>query len=278
MQSQGRAILDRQVATAARPSLGMGRTMQSEEKAILDGRVAIVTGASRGIGRAIALGLARAGAWVAVNYCSGEAEAREVTKEIVAAGGTAMPVQADVSSGKNARILVEKVVEQWDRVDILVNNAGITRDRRLNRMSDDEWLEVINTNLNSAFFCISAVIPTMIQRNYGRIINIASVIGESGNIGQANYAASKGGIISFTKSAALELAKHNITVNAVAPGFTRTDMLARVPEAIQAQILSKIPLGRFAEPKEIAEAVFFLAAHGDYITGHVLDINGGLHM
>ncbi len=262
----------------------------------LEGRTALVTGASRGIGRAIATQLAREGAKVALNYRSGEAEARAVEEEIRAlrqevareSGGSSdtteaneaptMLVQANVSDKDQSREMIRRVVEQWGRLDILVNNAGITRDRTMRKMTDEDWLEVINTNLNSVYFCVSAAMPVMIEQNYGRIINISSYVGQAGNFGQANYAASKGGIIAFTKTAAIELAKYNITVNAIAPGFTLTDMLAKVPENVQTQIKAKIPLGRFGMPEEIAKAVAFIAADGDYITGQQINVNGGVYM
>ena len=244
----------------------------------LEGQVAIVTGASRGIGRAIALELAQEGAKVAVNYRSGEAQAREVVDAIAAQGGTAIAAQANVSAMAEARGLIERVVDEWGRLDILVNNAGITRDRSLRKLTDEDWMEVITTNLNSVYFCTTAAMSVMIEQNYGRIVNISSFVGQAGNFGQANYAASKGGIIAFTKTAAIELAKHNITVNAIAPGFTLTDMLAKVPEPVQNQIKAKIPMGRFGTPEEVAKAVGFLAAHGSYITGQQININGGVYM
>jgi acetoacetyl-CoA reductase len=244
----------------------------------LTGRVALVTGASRGIGRAIALALAAEGATVAVNYRSSEAEGRAVADEILAAGGAAEIFQGDVSKREEARALIASVSQHYGRLDILVNNAGITRDRTLRKMTDDDWDEVIQTNLGSVYYCVSAAMPIMIEQEYGRIINISSYVGQAGNFGQANYGASKGGIIAFTKTAALELARYNITVNALAPGFTLTDMLAKVPENVQTQIKSKIPMGRFGLPEEIAKAVLFLAADGDYITGQQINVNGGVYM
>ena len=244
----------------------------------LDNKTALVTGASRGIGRAIALELAREGAQVAINYRSGEAEARALADEIASFGGNTLLVQANVSDKTEAREMVNRVREQWGHLDILVNNAGITRDRSMRKLTDEDWLEVINTNLNSVYFCTSAAMTHMIEQNYGRIINISSYVGQAGNFGQANYAASKGGIIAFTKTAAIELAKYNITVNSIAPGFTLTDMLAKVPENVQNQIKAKIPMGRFGLPEEIAKAVAFLAADGDYITGQQININGGVYM
>jgi acetoacetyl-CoA reductase/3-oxoacyl-[acyl-carrier protein] reductase len=244
----------------------------------LDGKFALVTGASRGIGRAIALQLAREGASVALNYRSGEAEAQAVADEIATFGGTTMLVQANVGDREQSRSMITRVIEQWGRLDVLVNNAGITRDKTMRKMTDDDWLEVINTNLNSVYFCVSAAMPSMIAQNYGRIINISSYVGQAGNFGQANYSASKGGIIAFTKTAAIELAKYNITVNSLAPGFTLTDMLAKVPDNVQTQIKAKIPMGRFGLPEEIAKAVLFLAADGDYITGQQINVNGGVYM
>jgi acetoacetyl-CoA reductase len=244
----------------------------------LDGKSALVTGASRGIGEAIALELAREGAKVAVHYRTGEAEARAVLDEITAAGGEAVLVQADVSQAAQARALVQQVVDQYGRLDILVNNAGMTRDRTMRKMNDEDWETVIATNLNSVFYCTSAAMPKMIEQQYGRIINISSFVGQAGNFGQANYAASKGGVIAFTKTAALELGRYNITVNTVAPGFTETDMVAKIPEDVQKQLLAKIPLGRFAKPAEIARTVVFLAADGDYITGAQINVNGGVYM
>jgi acetoacetyl-CoA reductase/3-oxoacyl-[acyl-carrier protein] reductase len=244
----------------------------------LDGKVALVTGASKGIGRAIAILMAQEGAKVAINYNSSEASAQEVADEIAKFGGTTMLIKANVGDKAEARPMIQKVADQWGRLDVLVHNAGITRDRTMRKLTDDDWLEVINTNLNSVYYCTTAAMPIMIEQKYGRIINISSYVGQAGNFGQANYGASKGGIIAFTKTAAIELAKYNITVNALAPGFTLTDMLAKVPENVQDQIKSKIPMGRFGMPEEIAKAVLFLAADGDYVTGQQINVNGGVYM
>jgi acetoacetyl-CoA reductase/3-oxoacyl-[acyl-carrier protein] reductase len=187
-------------------------------------------------------------------------------------------MQGDISDRREGRRIVHELLEKYGRLDILVNNAGITRDRSIRKMSDEDWIEVIETNLNSMFYCTSAVLPAMIEQKYGRIVNIASFSGQAGNFGQANYAASKGGIIAFTKVLALELAKFNITANVVAPGFTATDMLAAVPDDIQEQIRARVPLRRFAKPEEIAKAVAFLICDGDYITGQQININGGIYM
>jgi acetoacetyl-CoA reductase/3-oxoacyl-[acyl-carrier protein] reductase len=244
----------------------------------LEGRVAIVTGAARGIGRAIALRLAQEGARVYVNYRTSEAGAKEVVEQIAAAGGTAFAVQANVCDVAESRGLIRRVVDQWGRLDILVNNAGITRDRSLRKLTDEDWLAVIENNLHSVYLCTTAAMPVMIEQKYGRIINISSYVGQAGNFGQANYAASKGGIIAFTNTAAIELAKFNVTVNAIAPSFTLTDMLAKVPADVQAQIKGRIPMGRFGEPDEVAKAVVFVAADGDYITGQQINVNGGVYM
>jgi len=244
----------------------------------LKGKVALVTGASRGIGRAIAIELAQRGAAVAVNFRSGKAHADEVAKEIAAFGGECLVVQGDVSKKQEADRIVGEVLAKWHRLDILVNNAGITRDRSLKKMTEEDWTQVISVNLNGTFNCTSAAVPAMMDQKFGRIINISSVVGQAGAFGQANYSASKGGIIALTKTLALELARHNITANAIAPGYTLTEMVSAIPEDVAAKIKARIPLGRFAEPEEVAKAAAFLAADGDYITGQELNVNGGVYM
>jgi NAD(P)-dependent dehydrogenase (short-subunit alcohol dehydrogenase family) len=214
---------------------------------------------------------------VAVNYASKEAAAKEVASEIEGLGVECLLVKANLADPKEARAMVKQVAEKFGHLDILVNNAGITRDSLLPRMTDEQWLEVIQTNLNGLFFCTSAAIPFMSAQSYGRIVNISSMNGQVAAMGQANYSASKGGMIAFTRTAATELARYGITVNVVAPGYTETDMFASVPAAIQAQIKSKIPLARFAHPQEIAKAVLFLVADGDYITGEQINVNGGAY-
>lgn len=244
----------------------------------LKGKVAIVTGASRGIGRHIALQLAERGADVAINFRTRQSEADQVIQDIEAFGVRALAIQADLAQMPAARHLVRQVYDQWGRIDILVNNAGITRDKSMKKLTDDDWNDVLNTNLGSVYATCSEVLKIMMAQQYGRIINITSFVGQAGNFGQANYAASKGGIIAFTKTLALEMAKHNITVNAIAPGFTETEMLAQVPADIREHIIARVPMGRFGKPEEIARAVVFLAAEGDYITGQQINVNGGVYM
>jgi acetoacetyl-CoA reductase len=246
--------------------------------ASLQGKVALVTGAARGIGRAIALELAHRGAAVAINYHTSKEHAESLAELIHQAGSDCLLIQGDVGSRQDARHIVQTVLDKWGQLDILVNNAGITRDKTMRKMSDDDWVDVINTNLNGTYYCTSAALPSMIEHKFGRIINISSMVGQTGNFGQSNYAASKGGIVAFTKSVALETAKYNITANAIAPGFTCTEMLAQVSPNILDQIRAKIPMQRLAQPEEIAKAAAFLATDGDYITGQQLNVNGGLYM
>ena len=244
----------------------------------LEGKVALITGASRGIGRAIALELADRGATVAVNFRTSLSAAEEVRYDIRQGGRDCELFQGDISNREHARRLIHDVFDTFHRIDILVNNAGITRDRSIRKMTDDDWAEVIDTNLNSVFYCTSAAIPVMIEQKYGRIVSIASFVGQAGNFGQANYAASKGGIIAMTKVLALELARYNITANVIAPGFTETEMVAAIPGDVLEQILAKIPLRRLARPEEVARAVAFLICDGDYITGQQINVNGGIYM
>jgi NAD(P)-dependent dehydrogenase (short-subunit alcohol dehydrogenase family) len=244
----------------------------------IDGKTALVTGASRGIGRAIALELAREGAKVAINYATRDTKAKELAEEIKELGGIAFIYKADIGNSKEARTMVENVAKEFTHLDILVNNAGITRDALLTRMTDEQWVHVIQTNLNGCFYCTSAAIPIMAAQSYGRIVNVSSLNGQIPAIGQANYSASKGGIIAFTKTAAAELVNYGITVNAVCPGYTETDMFDAVPPALQTIIKGKIPMGRFAHSEEIAKAVLFVVADGDYITGQQINVNGGSFM
>ncbi len=252
--------------------------VQAPQLRSLQGKVALITGASRGIGRAIARELADRGAAIALNFRSNLNSAEEVRTDIQTSGGDCQLFQFDVSDRHQARHLVQDVLDNYRRVDILVNNAGITRDRSIRKMTDEDWHQVIDTNLNSVFYCTTAAIPAMIENKYGRIVSMASITAQAGNFGQANYAASKGGIIAMTKVLALELAKFNITANVVAPGFTETDMLAGIPPDVLEQIKAKVPLRRLAQPEEIAKAVAFLICDGDYITGQQINVNGGLYM
>ena len=244
----------------------------------LEGQVAVVTGGGRGIGRACAIELAREGASVIVNYVS-NADAAEATRDMIHEfGGTVVHVKANVADADEASDVVETAVEELGKIDILVNNAGVNRDRTIARLSVEEWDEVIQTDLSSMFYCTRAAVPHMREANYGRIINISSVIGQMGNIGQANYGATKAGMIGFTKTAARELARNNITVNAVCPGFVSTEMVTSLPENIQDNIKAQIPLGRFGEPEEIAAVVRFLCTEGGWFTGAQLSPNGGQYM
>jgi 3-oxoacyl-[acyl-carrier protein] reductase len=243
----------------------------------LQDKVAIVTGASRGIGKAIALALASEGASVAINYASSNAAAEAVAADIQDMGGQAIALQADVSKADQVESFIAAVMEKWGRVDVLVNNAGITRDTLLLRMGLEEWQAVIDLNLTGVFLCTKAISRIMLKQRSGRIINIASVAGQMGNPGQANYSAAKAGVIGFTKTVAKELSTRSITVNAVAPGFIETDMT----EGLKAdEILKFIPLGRYGKPEEIAGMVRFLAADpaAAYITGQTFNVDGGMVM
>jgi 3-oxoacyl-[acyl-carrier protein] reductase len=245
----------------------------------LTGRTAVVTGGSRGIGRAIVLRLATQGADVAFSYRGNAAAAEATAEEVRALGRTALPVNADVSQPESAETLVKEALDALGKVDILVNNAGITRDDLIMRMGIDAWREVLETNLFGAFYTLKAVTRPMLKARSGRIINITSVSGQAGQMGQANYSSAKAGLIGLTKAAARELASRGITVNAVAPGFVLTELTQDLPEALQAQITERTPLGRFGTPQEIADAVAFLASdEAAYITGQVLAVDGGLVM
>ena len=245
----------------------------------LEGKKALVTGASRGIGRAIALALAAAGADVAVNYAGSEAAAKEVAAEIEAMGRKAFIVQADISSHEASTAMVDAVVKEFGRLDILVNNAGITRDGLLMRMKEEDWDAVLNTNLKGVFNCTKASIKYMMKQRAGRIVNISSVVGLMGNAGQANYAAAKAGVIGFTKAVAKEVAARGITVNAIAPGFIKTDMTSVLSEKVVAGLVANIPLSRLGETEDIAKAALFLVSDdANYITGQTLHVDGGMVM
>jgi 3-oxoacyl-[acyl-carrier protein] reductase len=243
------------------------------------GKIALVTGGSRGIGRATAIKLGAAGAKVAVNYNTSESAAHEVVEAITSEGGEAKAVKADVSKNDEVEAMINGLVKEWGRVDILVNNAGITRDNLMMRMSQEEWDAVMDTNLRSAYFCTRAVLRPMLRNRWGRIICLSSVVGLTGNTGQANYAAAKAGLIGFTKSIAREVGARNITANAIAPGFIQTDITAGLPEELKSNILKTIPAERYGQPEDVANAVLFLASDlAAYVTGQVLNVDGGMVM
>jgi 3-oxoacyl-[acyl-carrier protein] reductase len=245
----------------------------------LEGRKAVVTGGSRGIGRAIALALAQEGADVAVNYLASEAPALEVVREVEKLGRRALAVRADVSDFPDTFRMAQAILAAFGHVDILVNNAGINSDKTFVKMDHASWRKVLAINLDGVFNCTKVFIDAMLKHGYGRIVNITSVIGQIGNFGQANYAASKAGVTAMTKSLAKELAGKGITVNAVAPGFIETEMVDSIPERVRNRLLDQIPLRRFGKAEEVARAVVFLvSADADYITGEELSMNGGLLM
>lgn len=246
---------------------------------LLEGKTAIITGASRGIGKAIALTLAKSGANVAINFSSNEKAALEVAKEAETFGIKALAIKADVSKFHEVENFINTVLNEFGSIDILVNNAGITKDNLLIRMSEGEFNQVMDVNLKGVFNCTKAVSKVMIKKRAGKIINISSVVGITGNAGQSNYAAAKAAVIGFTKSVAKELASRGINVNAVAPGFIETDMTAVLSDKIKEQMKSIIPLNKSGKPEDVANAVLFLASkNSDYITGQVINIDGGMVM
>jgi len=244
----------------------------------LEGKVALVTGSAQGIGRAIALTLAEGGASIVLTDVRAP-KLDEVVKEIEAQGGKAIRFCMDVTDLEAVQKTVDQTLEALGKIDILVNNAGITRDNLVMRMKAEDWQAVLRTNLDGAFHCIRSVLPSMVRQRYGRILNIASVVAQAGNVGQANYISSKAGIIGLTKAVAAEVARRNITVNAVAPGFIATSMTENLPPEVKEKMLSLIPVGRMGTDSEIAAGVRFLVSEeARYITGHVLNINGGMFM
>jgi len=244
----------------------------------LKDKVAVVTGASQGIGRDTALALAEAGAKVAVAARS-EEKLLALVADIAAAGGTAFAVKMDVADAEQVKAGFKLVLEKFGRLDILVNNAAITRDGLAMRMKAEDWEAVLRTNLTGAHLCIQQALPTMMKARAGRIINISSVVAQSGNPGQANYVAAKAGLIGLTKAVAVEIASRNITVNAVAPGFIETPMTDALPDKVKEEVKTRIPLGRMGSARDVAAAIVFLASdEAGYITGHVLNVNGGMHL
>jgi len=249
------------------------------ERLRLDGKVAVVTGSSRGIGRAIALKLADRGAKVVVNYRTSQSEAEEVASLIRKCGSEAVTFKADVSRREEAEALIQEALGRFGRLDILVNNAGLIRDTLLVRMSDEDWDLVMDVNLRGTFYCCRAAVRPMIRQRWGRIINMSSIVGVHGNVGQANYSAAKAGVIGFTKSLAKEVASRNVTVNVVAPGLIETDVTTKLNERVKAELFKRIHLGRLGTPEEVAELVAFLASDAaGYITGQVLLIDGGMSL
>ena len=245
----------------------------------LEGAVVVVTGAGRGMGRAIAEELGSAGANVVVNYSRSKEPAEEVVQKLSQnGGGEAVAIGADVSKADEAKKLIDETLERFGRIDVLVNNAGITVDKTMKKLTTDDWDQVVQVDLNSSYYTVKAALSQFIEQESGAIINISSFVGQAGNFGQTNYAAAKAGMIGFTKSAAQELARYNVTVNAICPGFIETDMFSAVPEEVKDRIRKRIPLGRIGEPHEVARAVRFLVEEGTYITGQTININGGIYM
>ena len=245
----------------------------------LTGKIALVTGGSRGIGRSIALALASQGANVIINYTSNEESALKVIEEIESFNVKGLAVKANISKSEEVAEMINKIEETFDGIDILVNNAGITKDNLFIRMKEEDWDQVMDVNLKGTFLCTKAVIRKMIKQKYGRIINMSSVVGVAGNPGQANYCASKAGVIGFTKSIAKEVAGKNITVNAIAPGFIETDMTKVLPENVKESMLEVIPMKKYGKPEDIANLVVFLSSdNANYITGQVIHVDGGMAM
>jgi len=245
----------------------------------LEGAAVVITGAGRGIGRAIALELGQGGAQVAVNYAHSKESAEELVRWLREHGSQhALAIQADVSDATQAASLIDEAVQRLGRIDVLVNNAGINIDRSIKNLSVEDWDTVLQMDLHSYFYTVKAAVPYFTKQESGKIINISSFVGQAGNFGQANYSAAKAGIIGFTKTAALELARSNVTVNAICPGFIETEMYQNIPDKVKEGILQRIPLRRVGTPQEVARAVLYLIVDGDYITGQTLNINGGIYM
>jgi 3-oxoacyl-[acyl-carrier protein] reductase len=244
-----------------------------------DNQVAVVTGGSRGIGKAISLELASKGKKIAIVYRTNKEKALETLKEVERSGTEGLIFQADITRWSDIESVIEGVLTKWGRIDILINNAGVTRDNLLIKMTEEEWEDVIDVDLKGAFICTRLAVRSMMKNRWGRIVNIASVIGEIGNIGQANYTAAKAGVIGFTKACAREFSRWNITVNAVAPGYIETEMTSILDEKVKTEYLDRIPLGRFGKVEEVAKVIGFLVSEdASYITGQVINIDGGLVM
>ena len=244
----------------------------------LKDKVSIVTGSSRGLGRAIAKELAAHGSKVVVNYKQSKDAADELVAELEGDGVEVIAVKAGVADEGECQALIEAAVKAFGGIDILVNNAGLNRDKTIRRMTGDEWREVIEVDLNSIFYCTQAAVPHMIERGGGRIVNMASIVGQMGNLGQSNYSAAKAGIVGFTKSAAQELARFGISVVALCPGFMETEMVMSLSDEVKEALIAKIPLGRFGKPEEVARITRFLVTEGEYVTGAQININGGMYM
>jgi len=245
----------------------------------LEGAVVVVTGASRGIGHAIAAELGQAGAKVVVNYVKSKGPAEDLAATLQQSGSPeSVAIQADVSDPEQAARLIEETIQRFGRIDVLVNNAGINIDRSMKNLSIEDWSKVIQNDLSGSFYTVKAALPYFTQQKSGKIINISSMNGQIASFGQANYSAAKAGIIGFTRTAALELARSNVTVNAVCPGFIGTEMWDGMPDKVKEAVLARIPLGRVGTPQEVARAVRYLIVDGDYITGATLNINGGAFM
>ena len=251
--------------------------MNNLDKPLL-GQTALVTGGSRGIGKQIAIDLAFLGAYVAINYNNNKKAAELVQDEISNNGGESSIFHCDVANANDVTNMIDSIKKEIGNINILINNAGISKEKTIRNMSLKEWQDVIDTNLNGVFYCSQSVIPQMIEVGEGRIVNIASLLGQIGNIGLANYSASKGGVLAFTRGLALELARYNITVNSICPGWINTDMTKRIPDNLKKDIVSSIPLKRFGESKDISDMAIYLILKGKYITGTQIHINGGLYM
>jgi acetoacetyl-CoA reductase len=244
----------------------------------LEGAVVVVTGAARGIGHAIAEELGQSGAKVVVNYSRSQGPAEDLVAQLQQSGSEAVAIQADVSDPEQAFRLIEETIQRFGRIDVLVNNAGINIDRSLKNLSVEDWGKVIQNDLSGSFYTVKAALPYFMQQKSGKIINISSMNGQVASFGQANYSAAKAGVIGFTRTAALELARSNVTVNAVCPGWIGTEMWDGMPDKVKEAVLARIPLGRVGTPQEVARAVRYLIVDGDYLTGATLDINGGAFM